>query len=139
MQGDAANAGRLCAFDQCVNVVLMAVHATIGQQAHQVQGAALLLGGRDRLRQHRVGGQRAGLDVAIDAADVLLHDAAGADIEVADFGVAELAGGQADIVLGGVQRTVGIARFQRVPVRGVCCQNGIIVAFEAVTETVKDE
>ena len=99
------DAGGLGRADQRMNVVFMTVNAAVGQQAHDVQRRVLGLG--DRRAQHRVGGETAVLDVAVDAADVLLHHAAGADVQMADFRVAELAGGQADEIFRGIDGAVG--------------------------------
>jgi len=46
-------------------------------------------------------------DEEIDAGDVHVHDAAGADVEVADFAVAHLAFGEADGGAGGLDQGVG--------------------------------
>ena len=50
----------------------------------------------DRLGEHRVLEERAVLDREVDARELLVDDAAGADVEVTDLGVAHLALGQPD-------------------------------------------
>ena len=74
----------------------MAVHAAVGEQAHEVNGAALGDGAVDRLGEHGVVEERAVLDREVDARELLVDDAAGPDVEVPDLGVAHLALGQAD-------------------------------------------
>ena len=51
-------------------------------------------------------GQRAVVDRIVDARQVLRHHPAGADIHVADFGIAHLPVGQADGAAGGLQQGV---------------------------------
>ena len=80
------------------HVILMRMHAARRQQAHQMRGAAALLELGDEVGERLVLGQRAVRDRHIDARQILHHDAAGADIHVADFGIAHLAAGQADDV-----------------------------------------
>ena len=60
--------------------------------------------------QHRVARELAGLDRVVDAREVLVDDAAGADVEMADLGVAHLSVGQADAMLGRVDRRVRARR-----------------------------
>ena len=48
------------------------------------------------------------LDHQVEARDVHVHDAAGADVQVADFAVAHLAFGQSDKRAAGVNERVGI-------------------------------
>ncbi len=81
-------------FEQREQVIDVGVHAAIAEQAQEMQLAlAAALHGlleQRHLFQLLVGDQK------IDARDVHVHDAAGADIHVAHFAVAHLAFGQAD-------------------------------------------
>ena len=86
---------------QRAQVVDVRVHAAVGDQAHQVQrspGRAGAVAGRD---ERRVLGQRAVGHGRAEPHQVLRHDAPGAEVQVADLGVAHLAGRQADVVAGG--------------------------------------
>jgi hypothetical protein len=58
--------------------------------------------------------QRAVGDGLVDARQLLHHHAAGAEIDMADLGVAHLAGGQADMELRGLQQRARRLRLQRV-------------------------
>jgi broad specificity polyphosphatase/5'/3'-nucleotidase SurE len=79
-----------------------------------------------------------GGDQGVDARDVHLHDAAGADVEVADFAVAHLAVGQADEVLAGADEGVGILA-QQLVVGGLAGQSdGVVGGFSAVAPSVED-
>ena len=78
----------------------MAVHAAVGQKAHQMQGAAVL--------RRVVHGRSQGLvlkkvavpDALGDAGELLIDDAPRADVGVAHLAVAHLAVGQAHVQAG---------------------------------------
>ena len=77
------------------------VHAALGDQADEVDARRV----PHRLPQGLVLGQRAVRDGGVDAREVLRHDRARAEVEMADLGVAHLALGQADrLALGGELR-----------------------------------
>ena len=100
---DVAHAGLLGELDHGDELVLMTVNAAIGHQADEMEASAAgLLEGLDK---NRVGGQRAVLDGLVDAREVLIDNASSAEIEVADFRIAHLAGGQADVQAGGAEET----------------------------------
>ncbi len=84
-------------FRQHRAVVLMRVHAAGRDQADQMAGAAAFLELVDQLGQRRRLLDLARGDRVGDAGQVLHHHAAGADVEMADLGVAHLAGRQADV------------------------------------------
>ena len=106
----------------------VAVHAAVGEQADQVQSGVVFLrvfhGGEERL----VLKEGAVLDRLRDAGQLLIHDAARADVRVADFTVAHLAVRQAHVHTGRAdlgQRVRGkqavkvrfLGRGDRVPLR----------------------
>ncbi len=68
-----------------------------------------------------------------------MHDAAGADVEVADLAVAHLAFGQADERAAGVDERVGILAQQAVVggLAGEC--DGVGFGFGAVAPAVEDD
>ena len=68
---------------QCM--VDVAVHATIGNHAHQMCCSAGRFQGIDEGRDSGIGEETAVLDGQIDLAQIHRHDPAGADIGVADF------------------------------------------------------
>ena len=79
-----------------------------------------------------------GGDQRVDARDVHLHNAACADVQVADFAVAHLPVGQADEVLGGADERVGKLA-QQLVVGGLSGQrDGVVGGFSAVAPSVKD-
>ena len=73
-------------------------------------------GAVDRLGEHGVVEQRAVLDRQVDARELLVDDAAGADVEVPDLGVAHLPLGQPDGEPGARERRPRAAREQPVEV-----------------------
>ena len=78
-------------------MILMAVHAAVGNQAEEMQALALLAAWAKAFFSTLFLRQRVFLDGLVDAGQVLVNDAAGAEVEVADLAVAHLAVGQADI------------------------------------------
>ncbi len=88
--------------------------AAVGEQADDVEGAASFLRGGDGGEQRGVGEEAAVDDGGVDAGHVHADDAAGAEVEVADLGVAHLAVGQADEVVAGAEEGVGEVAQERV-------------------------
>ena len=78
--------------DQRLQVLLGGVHAAARDEPDQVDA----LGGAEGGAQRLVLGQRAVLDRGVDPREVLRHDRAGAEVEVADLGVAHLPGREPD-------------------------------------------
>ena len=91
------HARRLGDTEQTVKVFEQRVHAGVGAQSHEVQLGAALLHAPERGLPHGVARDLAIGDGLGDAHDLLIDDAAGADVLVADFAVAHHAGGHADI------------------------------------------
>jgi hypothetical protein len=84
------------------------VNTAVGNKAEKVEaaatGARVLHGGDERW----VGEEVSVLDHQIDARDVHVHDAASADVQVADFTVAHLAFGKSDERAAGVDQRVWV-------------------------------
>jgi len=94
MHADAPHATGGGEFDHRGNLPLVAVHAAWRQEPQHVQRVPALARGVGRRDQHRIGGELAGRDRVVDAREVLVDDAAGADVEMPDFRVAHLALGR---------------------------------------------
>ncbi len=123
---------------QRVEMFLVRVHAAVGDKSEQMQLRAALarplhgLHDRRLFRELPCGNQR------VDARDVHLHNAAGADVQVADFAVAHLPVGQADKVIGGLDQRVGKLA-QQLVVSGLAGQrNGVVGGFSAIAPSVED-
>ena len=116
----------------------VAVHTAVGQQAEDMQGLAarrIVKGSSiDRIFK-----KRPVLDGLCDARQILKHDAAGADVRVADLAVAHLAVRQADIQPGGGQLRVRPALQEAVHDRGLSHVNGVAVVRLADAVAVEDD
>ena len=94
-------------------------------------------------RVHQCGeGRRLG-DAAVghgvtNAHEFLLHDATGADVQVADLGVAHLAARQSDIVAGGVQERMRACLPQAREDWRFCLPDGVVGRFLSPAEAVED-
>ena len=100
--------------EERVEMALVGVDAAVGEEADEMEGAALLGGEIVGAGEGGVGEEAAVLDGGVDAGHVHADDAAGAEVEVADFTVAHLAVGEADEVLAGAEEGVGVVA------RGAC-------------------
>ena len=83
-------------------------------------------------------GQRAVLDGVVDARQVGHGDAAGAEIHVADLGIAHLALGQADEGLRGVDQALRAGRDQPVVVGRARIEDGVVIRIRPVAPAVED-
>ena len=72
---------------------LLRVHTAVGEQPEQVQLSSACAGMLHRVEQHRMREEIAILDHQVNARDVHVHDAPGADIQMPDFTVAHLSFG----------------------------------------------
>ena len=85
----------LAKLDQREQVRNVGMHAAVAEQADEVQ---LALGGRVPSPAETAEPSKLLVgDQQFDARDVHVHDAAGADVQMADFAVAHLSFGQADV------------------------------------------
>ncbi len=119
-----------------------AVHAPVGEQAHEVQRAGARCDVRDGASQCLVLAELARTDRGVDDRDALRDDAAAAEVHVADLAVAHDAGGEADRFARGLQRRVRPALEQRAPVRQLGGRDGVasrgIAAAPAVEHREND-
>ena len=135
---DGLAAGLVQVGGQRRGMVLVRVHAAGRDQADQVAGAAGLLQRVDQRGEGGRLGDAAVRDGVADAHQFLLHHAAGADIQVADLGVAHLAVRQSDIAAGGVQEGVRAGLPQAGEGRGLRQAHGVVRAVLTPAEAVED-
>ncbi len=83
-------------------------------------------------------GDRTGFDSLVNFWQFLHHNPAGTKIHMADFGIAHLPFGQADIKTAGFQKAGRIVGIKRVPNRGVGQCNRIVLAFLAITPAIQN-
>ena len=112
------------------------MHAAVAHQPDQMQlaSAAAL----HRVEQQRLAEEFAAGDQLVDARDVHLDDAAGADIQVAHFAIAHLPFGQADVRAGGVNQRVGKILQQAVVIGFAGEGDGVALGFGAIAPAVED-
>ena len=90
-------------------MILVAVHATLGEQAEYVYGFACADGVIDCSGDGRIGEELAVTNGFGHAGEVLIHHAASAEVHVADLGIAHLPVWQADIHARTRDQAVGLS------------------------------
>ena len=123
---------------QSVEVALVRVDSAVGEEADEVERPSLLGGELAGSDEDRVGVEAAVADGGVDAGHVHADDAAGAEVEVADFAVAHLAVGEADEVLAGADEGVGEVAQELVVGRFARERDGVAERVGAVTPAVED-
>ena len=107
-------------------MILVRMHAARRGEPHQVTGSAALPEGGDHVGQQRIPRQRSVLDGVVDPRQVRHRDAAGAEVHVADFGIAHLALRQADEALRRVDQRLRAGRDQPIEVGRAGIEDGIV-------------
>src|SRR5258708_37537369 len=136
---DAVDAILLRHFQQCVEMSLLRVHAAVGDQTEQMEPPLahprmLHRGEQDGMRE-----ELAVLDHQVDAGDVHVNDAAGANVEMPDFAVAHLSFRKADERSAGMNERGGIFAQQTV-VGGLARErDGVGFGLGAVSPAVEDD
>src|SRR5260370_2460115 len=102
--------------DQRVEVLRGAVNATRRDQAHQVK-RVISPNGLHRSKEDRILPKTSIPDSQVDTRKVLVNDAAGADVQVANLGVALLALRQPDRFTGRRQDLMRPSRPHPIPIR----------------------
>ncbi len=118
---------------------LVGMHASIGEQAEQMQATATGAGVFHGVEQDGVGEELSVLDHEFDAGAVHVNDPAGADVEVSDFAVTHLSVGQADELAAGVDEGIGIFAQQAVVGGLVGQSDGVGLGLGAVSPAVEDD
>ena len=123
---------------QGIEVLLVRVHAAVRDQAEEMQLPSAFARALHGLHDGGVLRELAGGNLRVDARDVHLHNAPGADVQVAHFAVAHLPVGQADKVLRGANQRVGKLA-QQLVVGGLAGQrNGVVGGFGAIAPSIED-
>src|SRR5580658_3292708 len=118
---------------------LLRVHPAIGNQAKQMQpplAHACMLHGRE---QYWMCKELAVLDHQVDASDVHVNDAPGANVEMPDLAVAHLPLGQAHKGPAGMNERVGILAQQTVIGWLARQRDGVGLGLGAVTPAIEDD
>jgi hypothetical protein len=117
----------------------MAVHAARRHQAEHLQRAAAGPGRGTCLQQCCIVEEFTRGNVMIDAGEVLVDHAARTDVHVADFGIAHLAVGKADMQAMRVDEVVRAGRQQAAPVRAVRERDRVVLGFDAMAPAIEDQ
>ena len=124
--------------DHGVDLLLMAMHATGGEQAEDMHRLVVGDGCVHRFSEGLVAEERTGLDGTADAGKFLVDNAPGTQIQVTHLGVAHLAGGQAHLGTGAPDQGMGILLPETIPDGLPGLGNGVIIDFFAVTPAIED-
>ena len=125
-------------FQQAVQMFDMAVYAAVGQQSHQMQGRVVLLAIFDCRKQSFVFEEVAILNRFCNAGQLLINDAASADVGVSNLGVAHLTIRQANIQTGCTQLGVRILSKIFIKVWLFCSMDGISIVCMIDAETIEN-
>ena len=139
VEADLAQAVAARQLEQREHMVDVRMHAAVRQQAEDVQRRIKPLALVDRAHQRFVGEEVAVLNGLGDAGQLLIHDAARADVGVADLGVAHLAVRQADVQTGGADIGHRVFRKDLVQIGGLRRLDGVALLLIAVAEAVHDD
>src|SRR4051812_24466407 len=112
----------------------MAVDATIGYQSEKMEPMSTRL--RESFLGDLVSFEFALRNRLVDPGEVLINDSAGAEIQMAHFGIAHLAFGQPDINSARAQFTAWIIAIEAIVKRRLRQQGGVAILF-ALPTTVR--
>src|SRR5262249_6380403 len=139
VQEHALNLILLRQLDERVKVALVRMHAAVGHESEEMKlpatGARVL----HRFEQRRVLEELAALNHQRDARSTQMHDAPGANVQMADLAVAHLPFGETDERAAGLNERVGIFTQQAVVSRLSRERDGVGIGFGSVTPAVEDD
>jgi len=122
-----------------LDVLLVTVHAAVGEQAEHMQRAAVGHGQVHGFRELRIARELAVGNGLGDARQVLVDDAAGAEIGVPDFGIAHLPHGQADVHARARDQRVRALGPQALEVRRAGVGDGVVAGLFGMAPAVEDD
>ena len=117
----------------------MAMHTAGRQKPEHMQRPSASSRGLDCVGQRRVLGEFAGFDRDVDAREILVNDAAGTNIQMADLGIAHLALRQPHTEFRRIDRGMRAGREQPVPVGHPRARDRIVRGVGAASEAVEDQ
>ena len=100
MNVDIRDALFFCHLEKCVEMCLMAVNAARRDESQKMERTALCFHTRHDFKKRLVLKEIAVFDIARDARELLVNDAAGTDVRMTDLGVTHLSIWQSDIFTG---------------------------------------
>ena len=120
-------------------MVEMRMHATIGNQAHEMYFFVVFLGILQGLHQYRFVVERVFVHGLVHFHQILVHYFSGPDVHVAHFAVAHLSVGKADSQAAGNELAVRVFQVQAVHERRVCLVNGRHFRIGGNAPAIKNE
>ena len=114
------------------------VHAAVRHETHEMHVHAVLFGVFERGLHLGILHDRVVAAGAVDLHEVLIDDATGADIEVANLRIAHLSVGQTDVLTVGAQFGMGVFRGHGRDVFGMDGRNHVRLVMTAVSPAVED-
>jgi len=139
VNGDAAHSGALAEIERRKEMVNVAVDAAVREEAGDVKRAPAVIEARDEIAQRAAREELARRDLAIDPHDVLVDDAAGADVEVPDLAVPHLSRREPDGLAGRVERRHRAGAREAIHHGRAREFHGIGLAFFAQTPAVEND
>jgi hypothetical protein len=135
---DAIDSLLFCHFQERVQMFLPRMHAAIGDEPEQMQFAPADAGIFHPFNEHGMREELTILNHQVNARDIHMHNAPGADIQMPDFAVAHLPFGQSDERPTGVNQRVRIFAQQTVVDRFAREGDSICFGFGPVSPAVKN-
>ena len=126
-------------FDKRIQVLVAGMHAAIGEQAHEMQCGTRRLCRRNSIVDHGIIADGAGAASHVDTRELLMHHAAGADVEMPHLGVAHLTLRKAHGLSRGFELGVRAGFEQLSEHRRGCQRHGIARTRWRQAQTVHDD
>ena len=125
-------------FNHRHDVIFVAMDATGREQTHDVHGFTGVFRLVNRCGQRRVSKESTFFNFNVQTGQVLIHDAARAQVNVTDFGVTHLTIGQAHFQTGSIDQGMRAFCPQRIHYRGFGSKNGVILAVFTVAIAIQN-
>ena len=132
------NATALGKLHDAVEVSVVAVNAAVGHKTHQVKSRGILFAVLHCANESFIGEKVAVLNGFCDPGKLLIDHPAGADVGVADLGVAHLTVGKTDVKAGCADKGHGILTDDLIKIRLLCGGDSVAVGAFVLAETVHD-
>ena len=121
-----------------IQVPLLGVHTTVGDETKEMESAVLLRSKFNGLDQRGVLEEAAIGDGAVDPADIHADDASGSEVQMPHLGVSHLTVGKPDEVIAGMNQRVGKLFEKTVVVRLASQGDGVAVSIRAIAPAIEN-
>ena len=120
-------------------MLVKCVHAALADKSHEMHRALRLLGSTACIDEGLGSEEAAVGNCPVDPHEVLHHDASSAQVQVANFAVADLMLRQSNRQTRSGKQRSRVSRRQRIPNRGLRQRDGIAFLFRAVAPPIKND